>query len=393
MDHSLIYPEDLAPGYGLTLETLEAVHDKILAAYRQNPEHADTLGSKPWVPETLLANARVQLAANRVPFYDFDLAFNYWYWLYQFALYDRDQVLVWDRLETLVYPCLDDAQLTQFCLTQGLALIENSAALIEVWQPLLPALLEQLHRSGVRLVCNHATWMSQGILIILFYHALQKYCADNPSEQPKVEALGLYEAKTLGSRVYTLLGPWITTLGHKLNPAVSDLNAMTGIQALSTVVKVFPDTPSGRFVCCPRRWQAEVRKALKLLRQLEMTPGTLIFETPSGQQDGQVQGKLIPGTMPKAAVRLARSRPNQLILVGMDERAIFNRGRQEGGFKGGTMQPGPVGFTLKSLIAPRPEGSSPYWPFATWEEMEPTIVDLIHDPKGQKIGQQKASSS
>ncbi len=393
MDHSLLYPEDLAPGYGLNLDSLEAIHDKIFAAFREDPEHAGTIAGKPWAAETLLTTARSHVGVSQVPLYDFDLAFNYWNWLYQFALYDREHVLAWDQLETLLYPRLDDQLLNQFCLTQGLAFIENSAELIEVWQPLFPALIEQLQVSGVRVVCNHATWMSQGILIILFYHALQKYCVDNPTEKTKVEALGLYDPMEMGTKVYTLLGPWITTLGHKLNPAISDLNAMAGVQAMSNVVKVFPDTPSGRFECCPRRWQGEVRKALKFLRQLEMTPGNLIFETPSGQQDSQKDGKLIPAPMPKAAVRLARSRPNQLILVGMDERAIFDKGTQEGGFTGGIMQPGQVGFTLKSLIAPRPEGSEPDWPFNSWEEMEPAVVDIIRSPNGEKIGQQAGPSA
>ena len=73
----------------------------------------------------------------------------------------------------MVYPRLEDPMLNQFCLTQGSGFIENSEELIAKWQPVLPALLDQLSVSGVRVVCNHATWMSlQGILIILFYHAL-----------------------------------------------------------------------------------------------------------------------------------------------------------------------------------------------------------------------------
>ena len=262
--------------------------------------------------------------------------------------------------------------------------------MIDKWQPHLPQLLNQLELSGVRVVCNHATWMSQGILIILFYHALQKYCADHPGAKAQVERLGLFNPMEMGTKVNTLLGPWITTLGHKLNPAISDLNAMAGVQAMSNVVKVFPDTPSGRFECCGRRWQGEVRKALKYLRTLEMTPGNLIFETPSGQQDKQHEGYLVPEYMPKAAVRLARSRPNQLILVGMDERALFDTGTQEGGFTGGIMQAGPVGFTLKSLLAQRPEGSHAEWPFETWQDMEPAVAGLIEDPKGQKIGRQQS---
>ena len=174
-----------------------------------------------------------------------------------------------------------------------------------------------------------------------------------------MKALGLHDPMEMGTKVNTLLGPWITTLGQKLNPAISDLNAMAGVQAMSNVVKVFPDTPSGRFECCPQRWQGEVRRAHKHLRTLETTPGNLIFETPSGGQDMQRDGKLIPRSMPKAAVRLARARPNQMILVGMDERAIFDTGMQEGGFTGGLMQPGEVGFTLKSYIGERPKDSSP----------------------------------
>lgn len=387
MDHPQIYSEDLAPGYGLHLNNLEAVHTHLCQAFAQDPEHAATFANLPWVPEVLLDQARGPVATSPVPLYDFDLAFNYWNWLYQFALYGRGYVLAWDRLEAMVYPRLDDRDLNAFCLQQGLAFIENAQALLAKWQPILPTLLDQLAHSGARVVCNHATWMSQGILIILFYHALQLYCADHPGERARVEALGLFDPMELGSKVYTLLGPWITTLGHKLNPTISDLSAMTGVQALSNVVKVFPDTPSGRFTACHRRWQAEVRRALKLLRQLELQPGNLIFETPSGCQDGQVNGHLIPGPMPKAAVRLARSRPNQLILVGMDERAIFDQGPQEGGFTGGIMQPGPVGFALKSLIARRPKASPADWPFASWRDLEPAIVDLIEDPAGRKIGQ------
>ena len=377
----------MAPGHLLTPDNLATHHRLILDAFAQDPQHAETLASAEWADAVLLETAQAALQAAPVPYYDFDLAFNYWNWIYQFGLYGHDHVLHWDRLEQMAYPRLDDPMLNQFCLTQGLAFIENSAELIEKWQPVLPGLLNQLEHSGVRVVCNHATWMSQGILIILFYNALQKYCADHPAEKAKVEALGLYDAMEMGTKVNTLLGPWITTLGLKLNPAISDLNAMAGVQAMSNVVKVFPDTPSGRFECCSQRWQGEVRKALKHLRQLEVTPGNLIFETPSGGQDMQRNGKLIPMNMPKAAVRLARSRPNQMILVGMDERRIFDAGVREGGFQGGNMQPGRVGFTLKSYIGDRPEGSSPNWPFADWAELESAVAALIHDPDGKRIGQ------
>ena len=390
MDHAILYPDDLAPGHGLHAENLEATHASLFAAYANHPEHAETIARLPWASSTLLETARPHVAQAGAPLYDFDLAFNYWNWLYQFALYGEEHVLAWDTLEAMVYPRLDDPMLNQFCLTQGLAFVENSAELIEKWQPILPGLLNQLELSGVRMICNHATWMSQGILIILFHHALQKYCADNPEAKSQVERLGLFDPLEMGTKVHTLLGPWITTLGHKLNPAISDLNAMAGVQAMSNVIKVFPDTPSGRFEVCNRRWQAEVRKALKLLRNLEMTPGNLIFETPSGQQDWQREGELIPGPMPKAAVRLARSRPNQIVLVGMDERAIFDRGVQEGGFTGGTMQPGPVGFALRSLVGQRPEDSAPDWPFTSWTEMEHAIANLIEDPEGHKIGKTSA---
>ena len=390
VQHERFYPADLAPGHRLTPENLEPTHAGILAAFAQDPEHSQTLAQTPWAGQTLLDQAKSALAQADGPLYDFDLAFNYWNWIYQFALYGQAHALNWDRLETMVYPRLSDPMLNQFCLNQGLAFVENSDELIEKWQPILPALLNQLQISGVRVVCNHATWMSQGILIILFYHAIQRYCADHPDQVPLVKALGLYEAMDLGLKVNTLLGPWITTLGQKLNPAISDLNAMAGVQAMSNVVKVFPDTPSGRFVCCENRWQGEVRRALKHLRTLETTPGNLIFETPSGGQDAQQNGKLIPGKMPKAAVRLARARPNQLILVGMDERPLFDHGVKEGGFTGGLMQPGRVGFTLKSYIGQRPADSGPDWPFADWTELEPNVVALIHDADGNAIGQQRA---
>lgn len=385
--HQKFYPDDLAPGYILTPDSLADTHRRILKAFAHNREHAQTLATTPWAAAALLKTAQEAIQGTLEPIYDFDLAFNYWNWIYQFSLYGQDHALHWDRLEQMVYPRLEDPMLNQFCLTQGLAFIENSTDLIRKWQPLLPSLLDQLQRSGVRVICNHATWMSQGILIILFYHALQTYCANNPAERKRVERLGLFDPMEMGTRVNTLLGPWITTLGFKLNPAISDLNAMTGVQAMSNVVKVFPDTPSGRFECCAQRWQGEVRKALKHLRGLEIKPGNLIFETPSGGQDMQKAGKLIPGKMPKAAVRLARSRPNQLILVGMDERHIFDKGVQEGGFTGGIMQPGKVGFTLKSYMGLRPENSNPDWPFAHWQELEPTVAGLIHDPEGNKIGQ------
>lgn len=387
MDHDLIYPADLAPGYGLTAENLDQTHARLFAAMAEDPEHADTIAQTPWAGGTLLETARAYVGASAVPLYDFDLAFNYWNWIYQFGLYGQNHALAWDRLEQILYPRLDNAPLNAFCLDQGLAFVENSAALIEKWQPILPALLDQLAVSGVRIICNHATWMSQGILIVLFYHALQQYCADHPQATPQVERLGLFDSMEMGTKVHTLLGPWITTLGRKLNPAISDLSAMAGIQAISNVVKVFPDTPSGRFECCAHRWKGEVRKALRLLRQLEITPGNLIFETPSGKQDDQRDGCLVPGPMPKAAVRLSRSRPNQIVLVGMDERRIFDHGVQEGGFQGGTMQLGKVGFTLKSYIGERPSSSSPDWPFHTWTELEPALVKIIHDPEGLRIGQ------
>lgn len=388
MDHPILYPDDLAPGHALTAESLDAVHASIFPAFEEHGEHRATLAANPWAQTTVLETARAAIAATNAPLYDFDLAYNYWNWLYQVALYGQDHALAWDRLETMVYPRLDDPDLNAFCLNTGLAFIENADTLIAKWQPVLPGLLNQLSHSGVRVVCNHATWMSQGFLIILFYHALQKYCADNPEEVARVQDLGLYEAMEMGTKVNTLLGPWITTLGHKLNPAISDLNAMAGVQAMSNVIKVFPDTPSGRFTLCNRRWQGEVRKALKYLRMLELTPGTLIFETPSGQQDQQSGGKLIPGAMPKAAVRLSLSRANQLILVGMDERQVFDRGTvEEGGFTGGILQPGPIGFTINSLIGKRPEDGNANWPFSDWAELEPAIAELIEDPSGAKVGQ------
>ncbi len=361
----------------MTLDTLAAIHDKVLAAFAEDPEHAQTLAALSWAGAVLLATAKAEVAAARAPLFDFDLAFNYWNWLYQFALYGRGHALAWDRLERSLYPRLDDAQVNAFTHAQGLEFVQNRADVIAAWQPVLPALIDQLEVSGVRIICNHATWMSQGFLIVMLHKALSVYCARTPRAAARVAALGLLDPMEFGTRAHTLLGPWITTLGHKLSPAVSDLPAIGAIQAISNVLKVFPDTPSGRFVCCHRRWQGEVRKVLRLLKGLESTPGTLIFETPSGMQDAQVEGTLVPQPMAKAAVRLSRARPNQVVLVAMDERDLFDAPQNRGGFQGGRMRHGHLRIAVKSYLGPRPRQSAPDWPFAHWQDMETQIADLI----------------
>ena len=60
--------------------------------------HAQTLASLPWAGPRLLESARAFVQASAVPLYDFDLAFNYWNWIYQFELYGHDhdaRRLVW----------------------------------------------------------------------------------------------------------------------------------------------------------------------------------------------------------------------------------------------------------------------------------------------------------
>ena len=141
MDHDLIYPADLAPGYGLTADNLNATHARLFEALAADPEHAATVGQFPWAGEILLETARRHVMANDVPLYDFDLTFNYWNWLYQFGLYGRDYALAWDRLEQILYPRLSNPDLNAFCLNQGLTFVENSEAVIEKWQPIFPRLL------------------------------------------------------------------------------------------------------------------------------------------------------------------------------------------------------------------------------------------------------------
>ncbi len=378
LHHASIFPEDLAPGYGLTLDSLATVHDKVLRAFAEHPEHAQTLASVPWAGQVLLATAKAEVATTRESLFDFDLAFNYWNWVYQIALYGRGYALAWDRLERSLYPRLHDGNLNAFTHAQGLEFVQNREEVIAAWQPVLPALINQLELSGVRIICNHATWMSQGFLIVMLHKALSVYCERNPCASARVAALGLRDPMEFGTHAYTLLGPWITTLGHKLSPGISDLPAIGAIQAISNVLKVFPDTPSGRFTCCHRRWQGEVRKVLRFLKTLESTPGTLIFETPSGMQDAQINGALVPQPMAKAAVRLSRARPNQMVLVAMDERDLFHAPRSRNGFQGGHMRGGHLHMAVKSYLGPRPSDSAPDWPLAHWQDMETQIADLIH---------------
>ena len=378
MQHPLIFSEDLAPGYPLTFETLEANHARILAAFAEDPEHSATLASLPWASKILMETARGHIATASTRLYDFDLAFNYWNWIYQFALYGEDYDLAWDRLEQSTYPCLSDQKLNAFTHAQGLEFIENRDEVIDKWQPILPGLIDRLEVSGVRIICNHATWMSQGFLVVMLHEALRVYCTRFPGEKQRVAALGLLDPIDFGRRAHTLLGPWITTLGHKLSPAVSDLPAMGAIQAISNVIKVFPDTPSGRFLCCHRRWQREVRKVLRILKTLENTPGALIFETPSGMQDACVGGSLVPQPMAKAAIRLSRVRPNHFILVGMDERDLFEINQSIGGFRGGGMRHGRLRLAINSYLSPRDmaDATAP-WPVLRWQDMERQIAGLV----------------
>ncbi|MGB0785980.1 MAG: hypothetical protein ACPGRH_07470 [Alphaproteobacteria bacterium] len=377
MDHPSIFPEDLCPGYSLTVDSLERIHEKTLSAFGSDPEHAETLNNLSWAPKALFDAALAEIKLSIEPLYDFDLAFNYWNWIYQFALYGTRYELAWDRMTKIHYPRIPDANISAFTHAQGLAFVKNREEIVETWMPVLPGLLDQLEKSGVRIICNHATWMSQGFLIVMLHRALAVYCARNPSEAARAKSLGLLDPMEFGTKANTLLGPWITTLGHKLSPEVSDLPAIGAIQSISNVVKVFPDTPSGRFECCRRRWKMEVRRTLRLLRELEDTPGTLIFETPSGKQDAQLGGNLVPGPMAKAAVRLSKVRPNQVILVGMDERDLFDGGIGISGFQGGIMRYGRMGLAVKTLIASRPKDSNADWPFKSWHDVGVQISDLV----------------
>lgn len=380
--------DDLVSGEILTPANLDLLAAKLIRFFAAEPYHAEAFARAPNAAAAMLDAARQELSRASARWHDFDLAYNFHFWLQQFATYGTAGIsLVWDSFEQLDYPFLNDAELNRFCLSEGLAYIENAEACIAQFLPLIPALLTALEYSGVRFIANHATWMSQGILIILLFHSLQAYAQQNPGESARLERMGLLDSMQLGQQIYTLLGPWITTTGQRLS-AVTDLTALRGVNALGNVIKVFPDTDSGRMPFFPFRWKKEVKRALKRLHSIEATPGKILLETPSARGDEQRNGRLTPYPMARAAVRLARSKSNQLVLVGLDERALFDTGFNEGAFLGGSMQPGRVGVRVKSYLGQRPAGErSAAWPFTDWTDIEPEIAALIHDPDGQRIGQ------
>ena len=383
--------DDLLPGDILTLAELDKVSAKVFAAFANDPLHGPTLAAFP-VAQDLCCQAAHNALARQKPvagtWHDYDLAYNFHFWLQQFTTYGVDGInLVWDEFERIYYPFPSDRELNRFCASEGLGFIQNIDACVAQFLPILPGMLDALENGGVRFIANHATWMSQGIIIILLFHSLQYYAQQQPSQRDRIERLGLLDPMAFGSHIHTLLGPWIPTTGQALSD-ISDISAMRGINALGHVIKVFPDTESGRMPFFPYRWKKEIKRVLKLLYTIEATPGSILIETPSARADDQRNGTLSPYPMARAAVRVGRFRTSQIVLVGLDERELFDSGFDEGSFQGGRMKPGRVGLRLEACWGQRPENHTSHcWPFTDWHDVETRIAGLIHNPDGQAIGQ------
>ncbi len=254
------------------------------------------------------------------------------FWLHHYVDFGMHARCLWDDPMTVWYE--RTIMGTSEALIQHVRrYVKNLDELVNTWDNALDELLERSKTTSTRILCNHATWYSQGIIALSLIAALRRRYGDQPLDR-------------LPFQFAILVGPAITTMGVPMI-AGNDLTPLAILRLASHVIKTLPATENAVLPEAPTLAKRLVRHSLKTLRNAEKTPGIILLEAPSGRADFQMDGKLFAFPPLRAALRPPAKGNEKILGIALDERDLFDRGFVDNAtFAGGNFKEGHVHMAI-----------------------------------------------
>jgi hypothetical protein len=251
---------------------------------------------------------------------DFAIVYHCYFWMHHLMDYGFNSPLLWDNpLETL-YPAHTNPDLIKRTFGAINEHVTNQDSLFGnvLNEEFVNLLFEHLEKRSVRLIVNHPTLFTSGLLTYALYEAVCR-------------VKGFEAALSILSKLHVLLGPILLTIQSQpfktIPISVQDL-----ARASCPIIKTLPATENAHIPEMPQTHRSIIYKSLRTLKKIEREPGNIILEAPAGRVDAQRNFKIMPFGVIPAAMRPSDDQGVPILLISVDERDMFEGGLVENGF-------------------------------------------------------------